>query len=96
MNKYDNNYLYSELTEKIIGEAYKVYNALGFGFLEKVYENALCKKLGDAGLKVQQQYPIKVNFEGAIVGEYCADILVENKVIVELKAVELINSIFEV
>ena len=45
MNKYDNNYLHSDITEKIIGQAYKVYNTLGYGFLEKVYENALCKKL---------------------------------------------------
>ncbi len=58
MNKYDNNYLHSELTEKIIGEAFKVYNTLGQGFLEKVYENALIKKLRDAGIKAEQQYPI--------------------------------------
>lgn len=96
MNKYDNNYLHSELTEKIIGQAFNVYNVLGCGFLEKVYENALCKKLADAGLKAQQQYPVKVIFEEEIIGEYCADILVEDKVIVELKAVESLNSIFEV
>jgi GxxExxY protein len=96
MNKYDNNYLHSELTEKIIGEAFKVYNTLGQGFLEKVYENALVKKLRDAGVKAEQQYPIKVIFEGVIVGEYCADIFVEDKVIVELKAVEQINPVFEV
>ncbi len=96
MKKYDNNYLHSELTEKIIGEAFKIYNTLGQGFLEKVYENALIKKLRDAGVKAEQQYPIKVIFEDAIVGEYCADILVENKVIIGLKAVELINPVFEV
>lgn len=96
MSKYDNNYLHSELTEKIIGEAFKVYNILGQGFLEKVYENALIKKLRDAGIKADQQYPIKVIFEDITVGEYCADIFVEDKVIVELKAVELINPVFEV
>jgi GxxExxY protein len=88
MNKYENNYLHSELTEKIIGQAYNVHNTLGYGFLEKVYENALCKKLCDNRLKFKQQFPIKVVFEEEIVGEYCADILVEDKVIVELKAVE--------
>jgi GxxExxY protein len=96
MKKYDKNYLHSELTEKIIGEAFKVYNTLGYGFLEKVYENALIKKLQDSGLNVKQQYPISVIFEGEPVGEYCADILVEDKVIVELKAVEQINPVYEV
>lgn len=96
MNKYNNNYLHSELTEKIIGEAFKVYNKLGQGFLEKVYENALVKKLRDTGIKAEQQFPIKVLFEDTVVGEYCTDILVEDKVIVELKAVEAINSVFEV
>ena len=64
--------------------------------MEKVYENALIKKLRDAGIKAEQQYPIKVIFENTVVGEYCADILIEDKVIVELKAVELINPVFEV
>jgi GxxExxY protein len=50
MNKHENNYKHSEITEKIIGEAHKVYNSLGYGFLEKVYENALCKKLSESGL----------------------------------------------
>jgi GxxExxY protein len=96
MIKYEGNYLYSEMTEKIIGEVYKVYNTLGFGFLEKVYKNALCKRLNDIGLKAVQQFPITVNFEETVVGEYCADIFVEDKIIVELKAVETIIPIFEV
>lgn len=81
-------YLHSEITEKIIKHAYHVHNTLGFGFLEKVYENSLVKKLREEGLDIRQQHPIKVNFEGVIVGEYFADILVENKVIVELKSVK--------
>ena len=79
--------LHSEITEKIIQQSYYVHNTLGFGFLEKVYENALVKKLKDIGLDTKQQYPIKVSFEGKIIGDYFADILVENKVIIELKSV---------
>jgi len=96
MIKYEENYLHSDLTEKIIGEAYKVHSALGFGFLEKVYENALCKRLKGAGIEFNQQCLITVSFEGEVVGEYCADLLVEGKVILELKAVETIIPIFEV
>lgn len=90
------NYKYSEITEKIIGEAYKVYNVLGSGFLEKVYENALYKKIKEAGLKVFQQYPVKVMFENEIVGEYCSDLIVEDKIIIELKALESLHQIHEV
>ncbi|MCA9871329.1 MAG: GxxExxY protein [Anaerolineae bacterium] len=75
------------LTFKIIGCAFKVHNALGAGFLEKVYENALRMELVDAGLKVQQQVPIHVRYRGQIVGEYFADLFVEDHVIVEIKAV---------
>lgn len=89
------NYLHSEITEKIIGEAYKVYNALGYGFLEKVYVRALTKKLKEAGLSVENECPIKVYFEDEIVGDYCADIIVEKKVIVEVKAIESLSSIHE-
>ena len=82
--------LHQELTSEIINAFYVVYNQLGYGFLEKVYENALTHELDKRGLKVQQQVPIKVTFDGIIVGEYFADLLVENKVIVELKASEAI------
>ncbi len=92
----NNNYKYSDITEKIIGEAYKVFNTLGSGFLEKVYENALFKKIKDTGLKVVQQYPVKVIFENEIVGEYCSDLIVEDKIIIELKALESLNQIHEV
>ena len=80
--------LYQNITSQIISCFYKVYNTLGFGFLEKVYENALKIELEKAGLKVQKQRPIDVNYEGQLVGEYFADLVVEDKIILELKAVE--------
>jgi GxxExxY protein len=95
MIKADNNYLHSELTEKIIGCAYDVYNQLGYGFLEKVYENAMMIKLSQKELEAQQ-VPISVHFEGHIVGEYCADILVDNSVIIEFKAVSALSKSHEV
>lgn len=81
-------YLHQELTSRIISCFYKVYNTLGFGFLEKVYENALMFELKKCGLNVEKQKPINVIYEGNIVGEYFADLIVENKVIIELKATE--------
>lgn len=80
--------LYQNITSQIISCFYKVYNTLGFGFLEKVYENALKIELEKSGLKVQKQRPIDVNYEGQLVGEYFADLVVEDKIILELKAVE--------
>ena len=74
------------ITEKIIGCAYTVSNTLGAGFLEKVYENALAHELRKAGLKVEQQRPIQVIYDGVAVGEYFADLIVEDCVLVELKA----------
>jgi GxxExxY protein len=76
------------ITEKIIGCAYKVHRTLGPGFLEKIYENALVIELNQAGLAVQQQCPLPVYYAGAKVGEYYADLLVNNQIIVELKASE--------
>jgi len=81
-------YLHQELSSNIISSFYKVYNTLGFGFLEKVYENALLFELTKAGLFVEKQKPIKVYYEDKLVGEYFADLMVENKIILELKAVE--------
>lgn len=78
------------ITQKIIGCAYNVSNALGIGFVEKVYENALAHALRKAGLQVAQQYPIAVSFDGVLVGEFAADLLVENTVLVELKAVSML------
>ncbi len=96
MIKREDNLIHSELTDKIIGCIYDVYNALGHGFLEKVYENALVIKLRQIGLTVAQQAPVKVYFEGQLVGDYVADILVENNVILEIKAVSELTKAHEV
>lgn len=77
---------YSELSSKIINAFYTVYNNLGYGFLEKIYENAMLVELNEQGLECKNQYPIKVRYKNKIVGEYYADIFVEDKIIVELKA----------
>lgn len=82
------NYKHSEITEKIIKAFYKVYNTLGYGFLEKVYENTLFIELVKIGLFVKKQEQIKVYYEGKEVGKYFADIIVEGFVILELKAAE--------
>ena len=79
------------MTKKIIGCAYAVHNKLGGGFLEKVYENALAYELRKEGLAVEQQYPIQVRYENVIVGDFVADLLVEGKVIVELKSVRALD-----
>ena len=75
---------YEEVTEKVIGCAYQVYTALGFGFLESVYEKCLLIELRKAGLSVKAQEPITVTYGGEVVGEFVADILVEDSVILEL------------
>lgn len=75
------------LSERIIGCAYKVANTLGYGFLEKVYENALAFEIRQAGLHVAQQQPVTVKYEGRVVGEYVSDLLIEGLVLVELKCV---------
>ena len=80
-------YIHSGLTREIIGCFYHVYNQLGYGFLEKVYENALCHELRKRGFVAVQQAPIVVWYDGIKVGEYYADILVEDKVLLELKSV---------
>ena len=87
---------HSDITEKIIACTYTVYNKLGFGFLEKVYENALMIELKKAGLHAEQQRPVKIHYEEEIVGDYIADIIVENKIILELKAVDKILDIHEI
>ena len=80
----------NEITRQIIGCAFDVSNSLGCGFVEKVYENALVHLIRKTGLKVAQQYPIKVTFDGILVGEFEADLLVEEQVLVELKAVSML------
>jgi len=84
-----------ELSDKIIDCAIEVHKTLGFGFLEKVYENSLKYELKAAGLKVEQQALINVVYKEIIVGEYRADLFVENKIILELKAEKQINSAHE-
>jgi GxxExxY protein len=81
------------LTERIIGCAFAVGNALGVGFVEKVYENALVHELRKAGLNVAQQRGISVYYDGVIVGEYTADLLVEGEVLVEIKAVKKLDDV---
>jgi GxxExxY protein len=78
--------LYEDITEKILKGYYEVYNTLGYGFLEKVYENSLVVEFRSLGLKCEQQKPIDVYYKGVLVGEYFADIIVNDRVIVELKA----------
>ncbi len=82
------NYKHSDITEKVIKAFYKVYNTLGYGFLEKVYENALHIELEQMGLSAYKQEPIKVFYENQEVGIYFADLIVEGLVIIELKATE--------
>lgn len=84
----------NRLTELIIGCAFTVSNTLRCGFLEKVYESALSHELRKNGLLVKQQEPIKVIYDGVIVGEYFADILVKDSVIIELKAAKDISEAF--
>jgi GxxExxY protein len=82
--------LYEEVTSKIIKAFYNVYNTLGTGFLENVYEKALLIELKEFGLKVEPQKEIEVFYKNKVVGKYRADIVVENKIIIELKAVSQI------
>ena len=86
---------HSEITGAIIKAFFKVYNSLGYGFLEKVYENALIVELLELGLTVEQQKPICVHYEGRLVGEYFADLLVGDCVIVELKCAERLSRAHE-
>lgn len=85
-----------DLTREIIGCAFKVHNALGAGFLEKVYENALRLELVKLGHNVKQQEPVNVLYEGQVVGEYFADLWVNNCVVLEIKAVQMLAKIHEV
>jgi GxxExxY protein len=96
---YNNNseqLLHKEITEEIISAYYFVYNELGFGFLEKVYENAMLIELRNRGLNVESQKNIKVYFKDKIIGEYFADIVVNNKVIIELKSCETLANEHEI
>ena len=81
-----------ELTDKIIGVFYEVYNELGRGFLESVYAGAMAIALSQAGLQVEREHPLKVTFRGHVVGDFRADLIVERAVILELKAATAIDS----
>lgn len=85
----------NQITERIIGCAFDVANGLGAGFLEKVYENALRDDLLRAGFNVKQQHPLLVRYRGAVVGEYLADLLIEDAVIVELKVAKALDEIHQ-
>jgi GxxExxY protein len=85
-----------ETTDFVIACCFKVHNALGAGFLEKVYENALMMELASSKLNVRQQVPIAVKYNGVVVGEYFADILVNELVICELKANEVLSKDHEI
>ena len=88
-------YVHKELTEKIIKCGFEVHNILGAGFLEKIHENALNYEISKSKLKAKTQNPISVYYKEKNVGEYIADIIVEGKVIIEVKAVEKISDIHE-
>jgi GxxExxY protein len=85
--------VYKDLSYKIIGLAMQVLTELGFGFLEKVYENALMVLFDENGISAVQQFPILVPFHGRIVGDYVADIVVEDSILLELKALDRIAAI---
>ena len=84
------------ITHTIIGCAYKVHNTLGFGFLESIYKNALVIELTKAGLHVDVEKPLQVHYEGSVIGNFYIDLLVEDKIVVELKAVKTIAKEHEV
>ncbi|HEX3889786.1 MAG TPA: GxxExxY protein, partial [Verrucomicrobiae bacterium] len=79
------DYSLQPITEQLIGAAFEVHNVLGYGFLEKVYQRAMQVELQSRGIKVELEPLIKVQFKGVIVGDYAADLLVADKIIVELK-----------
>jgi GxxExxY protein len=88
-------YKHSELTGQIIKAAQNVHNILGYGFLEKVYHNALLTELKNMGLRAESEKQITVQYAGELVGEYFADIVVDDKVILEIKALQEINPVHE-
>ena len=81
----------NDLSRRVIGAAQRVSSTLGYGFLEKVYENALCLELRKRNLHFQQQMPLQVAYDGVIVGDYIPDIVVEDSMIVEVKAISSIG-----
>ncbi len=92
MNTYLKQFKHKELTEQIIKIYYKVYNTLGYGFLEKLYESAMIIEFKMEGIPAVSQFPIKVHYNNELIGQYYADILVDKKVIVEIKAARTLTS----
>ncbi|MDD5529885.1 MAG: GxxExxY protein [bacterium] len=92
MTQKSEEFLYKELTEKIIGAAFEVYKNLGYGFLEKVYKNALLIELRLIGIEAKSEFSISVHYKGEPVGDFACDIYVEEKVLVELKVDKEYNS----
>jgi len=95
INADDRGYKHSELTEKIIGVFYEIYNELGFGFLERVYEEALVIGLKGHGMSCKQQAPIPVWFRGKQIGTYDADVVVNGLILIELKACKALEPAHE-
>ena len=87
------NLLHKKITDDILKVYYDIYNQLGYGFLEKVYQNSMYLELKSKGYKVEAQKQIKVYFKNQLVGEYYADLLTEDKIIIELKACELLMNV---
>jgi GxxExxY protein len=86
INAEERRYAHSDLTEQIIAVFYEVYNELGYGFLESVYEEAMYRALSSRGLEVHRQVPVPVWFRGERIGDFKADLAISNSVLVELKA----------
>ena len=91
----EEDFPHKEITGKILSAAFEVHNVLGPGFLEKVYEKALFKELRLRGLKVEQQKEVSVEYKGEVVGTYFADLLVEEKVIIEVKAIDSLSAVHQ-
>ena len=87
---------YEEITHKIIGAAYQVFNQLGFGFLESVYQKAMIIELAKHGLKVESEKPLQVFYDDQVVGDFNADLFVENAIVVELKSLQNLAKSHEV
>jgi GxxExxY protein len=87
---------HSEVSKKIIAAAFIVHKELGYGFVEKVYKNALAIELGEVGVKCAVEVPLKVLYHGKTVGDYYADMIVDDKIIVEVKALSDLDPIHEV
>lgn len=88
-------FMYETLTEKIIGCCFKVYNKLGFGYLESVYEKSLMIEFRKADIYAETKKPIKVKYDGIIVGEFIADIIAEHEVVLELKSIRQLSKTHE-